>query len=152
MCAAIFVVVVLLIVLSYHKGKSTGKQQQVHAMKRNALTLKVDYPLIEYYFDDDSEWLLVIRKRIFSKEEKFIIIDNSEVLEMNKEHLELITFPIGRGTTPSGIVYLYKNKKLIKEVPFTKYNVDNSYLNSQFTTKTLEWVQDKIGADLPAPV
>ena len=86
---------------------------------------KVDYPLIDISFDEKSEWLVIVRTDLFTQHEKYSVSQNSKNLNMNKERLKILTFPVGRGITPVGVVYVYQNGNLVKEVPFTEIFFEN---------------------------
>ena len=111
-----------------------------------------DYPLIDIYFNDDSSWYVIIRENLFEETEKFIVAKNSTIIEENKEYLKLSTFPIGRGTTPCGELYIYKNGILYKRIPFLKVFFGNKVLEEEFRAQTQEVIEEEIGDRLPSPV
>lgn len=115
-------------------------------------TKKEDYPLLDVIFDDKSDWVVIIRTDLFTEDEKYYVSQNAQNLNMNKEYLKLLTFPVGRGTTPFGIVYIYQNKKLIKEVPFIEIYYENTILQDAFKIVSKENINKLINDSLPSPI
>ena len=128
---------------------SYSSEQKHRHSNENTLISRVDYPLIDISFDDKSDWLVIIRTDLFTEYEKYYISQNAKRLQMNKEGLMIRTFPIGRGTTPSGVVYVYQNKELIKEVPFIELSFDNVILKSAFKHIIREDINKLIKNPLP---
>lgn len=77
----------------------------------------IDYPLLEFYFLGNNKWDFIIRDDINGN---YNLINNNEILESFKTNIVLNTFPIGKGTSADGYIYLYKDSKLVKKVPFTQ--------------------------------
>lgn len=113
---------------------------------------KVDYPLIDISFDEKSEWLVIVRTDLFTQHEKYNVSQNNENLNMNKEGLKILTFPVGRGTTPVGVVYVYQNGKLVKEVPFTEIFFESKILKDTFKNMSKEYIDKLIDGTLPPPI
>lgn len=77
----------------------------------------IDYPLLEFYFLGDNKWDFIIEDCANSN---YHLINDNEILEGFKTNIVLNTFPVGRGTSADGYIYLYKNSELVKKVPFTQ--------------------------------
>lgn len=95
--------------------KETSEVVYVNSM------IYIDYPLLEYYFMDDNNWCLIIAYGGYGENE-YCIMDDEADLESYKTNIFLNTFPVWRGTSPDGNIYLYKNSKLIKSMPFNEIN------------------------------
>ena len=129
--------------------KGTKIEQPVNSKEHDTF-IKVDYPLIDIYFDTESEWLVIDRTGLFGHQEKFSIIRESQgLLQFSKEGLRVLTFPAGRGTTPEGYIYVYKNNVLIKEVPYIEIYFENEIIKNAFQQKTKNEVEDIIKNKLP---
>ena len=115
-------------------------------------TGKIDYPLIDVAFDDETQLVVIIRDGLFTNNEKILISQNTQCLQINKENLSVLTFPVGRGTTPLGIVYVFKNGELIREIPYTEIKFENDDIKNGFEISCEEHVQKLIGDFLPSPV
>ena len=121
-------------------------------LAKNMQISKVDYPLIDIIFENKSEWLVIIRTELFTEHEQYYIAHNTENLDMNKEGLMISTFPVGRGTTPNGVVYVYQNKELFKEVPFIEISFENVILKRAFKNIAKEDIDKLIGGLPPLPI
>ena len=120
---------------SYYIGFNNGRETkniQFNDLDGNDLFLKIDYPLIDIYFNSESEWLVIDRSKIFTDHEVFNIIQNSQELEFYKEWIKLLTFPVGRGTTPNGYLYIYKDKYLIRAIPYFEIYFENENIKKTF--------------------
>ncbi|MDR2207877.1 MAG: hypothetical protein LBE22_02745 [Azoarcus sp.] len=113
---------------------------------------KIDYPLIEIIFDTESEWLVIDRSGLFTEHEVFSISQSSQDLQFNKEDLRVLTFPEGRGTTPKGIIYVYKDGVLIKRVPYIESHFESDALKDAFQQVTKDEVEIMIKSKLPPPI
>lgn len=77
----------------------------------------IDYPLLEFYFLGNNNWDFIIKDDVNGN---YNLINNNEILESVKTNIVLNTFPIGRGTSADGYIYLYKDSELVKKVPFSQ--------------------------------
>ena len=113
---------------------------------------KVDYPLVDVLFDAESDWTVILRENLLTENEKFYVCENGEVLEQNKRNLKLATFPAGRGTTPNGVLYIYKNGTLIKEVQYFDSYFETDALKGEFRELSIEKTGELISGDLPPAI
>lgn len=100
-----------------------------------------DYPLIEYYFDTNDDWCVVIIEDIYGENKKFYINDNEESLNFNKEKFVVNTFPAGRGTTGENEVWLVKNDELLKRVECSDFSFSSENFKKDFVEYSLEDVK-----------
>jgi len=117
----------------------------------NQAISKIDYPLIEINFDGGSDWVVVKRDNLFQKE-VFSIIDDETELQYNKEFMYVFTFPTGRGTTPNGIIYIYRDGSLVKEVPYTEISFEKQTLENLFRDISEKELCEVINGILPSPI
>ena len=110
---------------------------------------RYDYPLMEVFLDDNDKYSLIIRDHISSKNEIYRIITNFDVLDRCREKIAVLTFPIGRGTTPNGSLYLYKNHTLIKEVPYFEVYILKEIPNEDIKFVTYDKIKQLVGNELP---
>jgi len=136
----------------YRKNISINNNKKVVDCEINNILGKFDYPLIDIYFDNDNEWLVIDRKYLFTSQEMFYTIQKSRELELSKEWLKIITFPVGRGTTPNGIIYVYKDKNLIKEVPYLEIYYETKLIMNLFKQVTKNEIENIINNELPPPI
>jgi hypothetical protein len=142
----LFIIVLASNFLSYHFGYSRKMSMMTSTEE---LLFKDDYPLIEVMFDKKYTWTLVVREHHRTGDETFRIITRLDALEFNREHLSVSTFPVGRGTTPTGCLYLYKDRTLIKEIPFVDITISNKHQEKEFTSVSYSEVKKIINDDLP---
>ena len=62
--------------------------------------------MVKYYYLSSSLDIIIKNLSLL----KYLIKNR---VNMNKESLTLSTFPVGRGTTPAGVVYVYQNNNHI---------------------------------------
>ncbi|MBP0990490.1 MAG: hypothetical protein J5874_04885 [Oscillospiraceae bacterium] len=147
----ILIFMVFLCVFSYFLGLYSNKRTKGNSSENTQISV-IDYPLIDISFDDKSNWFVIVRTNLFTENEKYYVSQNIKSLNLNKEKLIISTFPVGRGTTPQGIIYVYKNCTLIKEVPFINISFKSQIFKSQFEYMTKKDVEKIINASLPSPV
>ena len=112
----------------------------------------IDYPLADCYFDNSAQWVVINRTNLFSEKENIAIITRAQDIEHIKESLVLTTFPVGRGTTPEGYLYVYKNGVLVKDVPYLSCTISDPVLQRAFRPATMQEAEVLIGAKLPPVV
>ena len=88
-------------------------EEEVESSIENNFIGRIDFPIVDIYFHEEDTWLFVIYSLT---DDSYKIIDDRELLQRNKEFISITTFPIGRGTTPSDIISIYKNGDLYKDV------------------------------------
>ena len=144
---------VLIFAFGYWLGHNHIKSNQNNnKTKTSDIVGKIDYPLIDINFDNESEWVIINRNNLFTEQETFNVAQNNNTLQLTKENLSVITFPVGRGTTPNGIIYVYKNGKLVKEVPYIEVMFENESLTESFLKMTKEEVENLIQDNIPSPI
>ncbi|MCL2529586.1 MAG: hypothetical protein FWE41_04565 [Coriobacteriia bacterium] len=134
----------------YQLGFIIGSAQLASA-ESNTIT-SIDYPLIDVSFTPENEWLVVVRTELFEDVESFLIAQNRGALHFNSDQLLVSTFPLGRGTTPTGIVYVYRDGALIKEVAFFEFFFENDTIRDAFYEATQAEIIEMIGSELPSPI
>jgi hypothetical protein len=110
---------------------------------------KIDYPLIEVAFGNGSEWLVIDLPIILYEQANIKTSQNSALLDFYKDKLRVLTFPVGRGTTPNGIICIYKNGMLIKYVPYLEIYFDSNELENSFQSLPKDEVEALIIDELP---
>ena len=111
---------------------------------------KPDYPLIDIIFEDESAWTIIIQDDYSGNDNEYIWISQErELLNDNKEHLRLTTFPVGRGTTPNGYIHIYKNADLIKSVPYTELEFGNEKIRDSFFKCSVYEIEEKLKISIP---
>jgi hypothetical protein len=118
---------------------------------------KVHHPLIDIPFisiaNENSDWLIVNRSNLYRDDERFEIIQGKgPFLHFDTEHLKVITFPIGRGTTSNGIIYVFRNRVLIREVPYWEVYITSKFLINKFRQATKAEIEEIIKSKLPPPI
>ena len=101
----------------------------------NEMDLKAvvkDYPLIEYYFLENSDWSVIISYLPYETDRIEMICDEEELLETIKERFYITTFPAGRGTTGNGLISVYKNGELLKAIEFVEIKIEKYNIRSVF--------------------
>jgi hypothetical protein len=153
----VFILIILLIIAiascsSYYLGISVGiAHAKTEESENFALydVFRVDYPLIEIGFINECEWLLIDRANLFTSQEKYSIIQQNKELQFGKEWLWVLTFPSARGITPKGVVYIYKDGILIKEVPYYEVYCESESLKNAFQEVTKAKIEEMINKELP---
>lgn len=75
---------------------------------------RIDYPLIDVYFEHDKTYTLQLVKFGGEKEKEYTA--KGDFFQFNKENFSIITCPSGRGTTPGYVLSVYEGKKRIKDI------------------------------------
>jgi hypothetical protein len=88
--------------------------------------------LIDIYFDNNSDWVILKADKLTTDNPEFYVIRNMTQLNSLKEKISVITFPVGRGTTGEGAVYVFKDNILLKEVPFFESYISDVALEELF--------------------
>lgn len=135
----------------YNNGSPTDNKEQDPG---NDTWTKIDYPLIEYYFDDDSEWLIVITdlQNLSKNDGIFKIIKCPQDLRYCTQNLYVTTFPVGRGTTPNGEIIIYRNGDLAKRVQYLDYRITSQVIQDRIEEVNKEELRSLINADIPSPI
>lgn len=91
----------------------TDEQEDARLVKQGAIG-RIDYPLIDVYFEHDKSYTLeLVKFGEESKKEKEYTA-KGDFFQFNKGDFSVITFPSGLGTTPSYYLSVYEGKKCIK--------------------------------------
>ena len=138
--------------LGFFINSHSSDEKVTHKNNSNEVLIKADYPLIEMPITSNDEWFVIIRSDLFSENEKFAVCDNEECLNFNKENLMISTFPAGRGTTPNGVVYIYRNNELVKQIPFIEVFFENNIFKDEFENAKQEDIEKLINMPLPSPI
>jgi len=102
----------------------------------NDILGKIDYPLIDIYFDSNDDWVILKSEKNPVGDTDFYIIKDGSSVEWFKEKMSILTFPVGRGTTEQGNIYVFKNYVLLKETPFLEIYISDDGLNNLFEKAT----------------
>lgn len=89
----------------------TGEQEDDNLVKQGA-DGRIDYPLIDVYFEHDKTYTLELAKFDGEKEKEYTA--EGDFFQYNKENFSIITIPSGLGTTPDYVLSVYEGKKRIK--------------------------------------
>ena len=76
---------------------------------------RIDYPLIDLYFERDKTYKIVIKKYMMDT----VVMeyeDEGDFFQFNKEYISILTCPSGRGTTPPFMFEIYDGDILIKNI------------------------------------
>ena len=131
-----------------HAENNTGKMAQDNPL--SDIWTKIDYPLIEYYFDDESDWLIIFTdlENLSQDDGLFKVIQNPQNLRFCTQDVYVTTFPIGLGTTPHGEILIYKNRELEKRVQFFDYCITSQVVWDEIEelnkTRLLELINSDI--------
>lgn len=80
---------------------------------------RIDYPLIDIYFEKDKKYKVTITKYMESETYKEYA-DTGDFFQFNKENFSILTIPSGRGTTPEYILRVYEDDNCIKTIECSK--------------------------------
>ena len=101
---------------------------------------KIDYPLIDVYFDNDNDWIILKSDGLVSDNPEFTMIRDVHSVEHIKDKISILTFPVGHGTTANGTICIFKNEILIKSVPYIESYISDENLSALFETVAEEEV------------
>ncbi|MDR2578871.1 MAG: hypothetical protein LBC70_08735 [Chitinispirillales bacterium] len=118
---------------------------------------KIHHPLIDIPFmsatNENSDWLIINHSNLFTDDERFEIIQGrGAFLHFDTEHLKVITFPRGRGTTPNGVIYVFRNGILIRDVPYWEIYITSTFLTNEFRQVTRVEIEEIINSKLPPAI
>ncbi|MHB9023987.1 MAG: hypothetical protein ACYC7E_07385 [Armatimonadota bacterium] len=146
------VIIVLLVsnFITYKIASKTSSQTAAPSTSSEGDYFQYDYPLIDVYLDPQYKWTLVIRDLKDVKNGTCRIITGTDDLEYHSEDLSVLTFPAGRGTTPDGCLYLYRDKTLIKDVQFVDdVKISSKSLLEVILSVSYDQVKKRVGGELP---
>lgn len=89
----------------------TDEQEDARSVKQGSIS-RIDYPLIDVYFEHDKSYTLELAKFDGEKEKEYTA--EGDFFQYNKENFSIITIPSGLGTTPDYVLSVYEGKKRIK--------------------------------------
>ena len=110
---------------------------------------RVHHPLIDIAFmsaeNENSEWLIVNHSNLFTDDERIEIIHTQgSTLHWFTEHLKVITFPQDRGTTPRGVIYIFRDGERIRRVEYFEVHIYSEFLRNEFRPSTDEEISEII--------
>ena len=139
--------------VSYRAGFEEGIDAKVNVENQtDSVFGKIDYPLIDIAFDSQSKWVVINRSGLFTEQEMIAAAQDAQKLRQCSEGLRVLTFPVGRGTTPNGVIYVYKDGVLVKEVPYLEAVFEDNTLKDAFKQMEKKQAEQLIGTQLPSPV
>ena len=106
-----------------------------------------DYPLMEYAFNEEDDWVVVICEDVYEGDAEYYINDDEKSLDLNKEKFAVNAIPEGRGTTPENLVWIYKNGELLKYVPCFDYEFLSDAFERDFKRASYEKVAEFVNLD-----
>lgn len=154
---SIMVLLILCNYFAFNLGLNKGKEYKTNitskgdniindaSFVKSDSPIKTDYPLIDVYFNKNDSWLLLNCENYLGANDNYEMITDTEILESFKEYLSVDTFPVGRGITPKGKIFILKDGKVLKEVPYFKVEID-SELKKEFKkvkkTEVIDFIKD----------
>lgn len=109
-----------------------------------SVLLRKDYPLIDLFFSTNEEWLIIDCRNIYSHEEQYWIVKDPGEYEFYKEYFAVDTFPVGRGTTPTNLLFVLKNKHLQRLIPYEKVYIEHVIWEKVFSQVEKEMIWDLV--------
>ena len=94
--------------------KDTEQNDEADDKKFKKTLSRIDYPLIDIYFEKDKEYRLELTDFEGKKLKQFK--ESGDFFQANKEFFSIFTIPSGRGTTPPYILNVYEGKKGIMSI------------------------------------
>lgn len=91
----------------------SDEQEDQKLMQQESIS-RIDYPLIDLYFEADKTYKLELAEYSGEKIKEYSA--KGDFFQFNKEYFSILTFPSGRGTTPDYILSVYEGKKRIKTI------------------------------------
>lgn len=112
----------------------------------------IDYPLLDIpiRYNDSNIVMIVVNNVMQSDKSEYFFTDDKQILESMQLTFNVISFPVGRGTTPDSMVYIYRDNILIREIPFL-----GKYINAEkFDMESLSKldIETRIMQELPPPI
>ena len=93
-------------------------------LSRQGSIARIDYPLIDIYFDKNKNYKVTIKEFGNSQEIYKEYIDKGDFFQFNKEKFSILTVPSGRGTTPKYILRVEEENECIKTIDCVKIRTD----------------------------
>ena len=103
-----------------------------YAVGSESVSSYFDYPLIDFYFKTDDNWLIIDEKRNNLENTCYRIIENCHEIEWSKQSLLVRTFCVGEDIVPKGSIYVYKNGEKLAEVPYFEIVYEGEALTEKF--------------------
>lgn len=92
----------------------TDADEDARLNRQNSLA-RIDYPLIDLYFEHDKEYRVVLTK--FMQDEICKeYTDTGDFFQQNKGNFSILTIPAGMGTTPPFSLCIYEEGECIKTI------------------------------------
>lgn len=119
----------------------------------DSILSRYDYPLLDVAFTDGASWAVIIQTDLWNEGgETVFLSQNAAELSLVQEYIRVLTFPVGRGTTPEGCLSIYKEKELIKEVPFINIEFADASIRELFYKTTREDIEKTLEITLSTPI
>lgn len=91
---------------------------------RQGSIARIDYPLIDIYFDKNKKYKIVIKEFGDNQKTYKEYVDTGDFFQYNKEKFSIETIPSGRGTTPEYILSVYEEDDCIKMIDCSTIRTD----------------------------
>ena len=91
---------------------------------RQGTIARIDYPLIDIYFDKNKNYKVTIKEFGNSQEIYKEYKDKGDFFQFNKEKFSILTVPSGRGTTPKYIRRVEEENECIKTIDCIEIRTD----------------------------
>lgn len=98
--------------LKYDKQLEQDSIEDEDLIKKGAIA-RIDYPLIDIYFEKEKQYKIVITEYMQDKVYKEYT-DKGEFFQSNKGSISILTVSCGLGTTTKYTFSVYEGEKLIK--------------------------------------
>lgn len=93
-------------------------------LSRQGTIARIDYPLIDIYFDKNKNYKVTIKEFGNSQEIYKEYKDKGDFFQFNKEKFSILTVPSGRGTTPKYILRVEEENECIKTIDCIEIRTD----------------------------
>ena len=93
-------------------------------LSRQGSIARIDYPLIDIYFDKNKNYKVTIKEFGNSQEIYKEYKDKGDFFQFNKEKFSILTVPSGRGTTPKYILRVEEENECIKTIDCIEIRTD----------------------------
>lgn len=100
------------------------EEEEDDELSRQGSIARIDYPLIDIYFDKNKNYKVIIKEFGNSQEIYKEYIDKGDFFQFNKEKFSILTVPSGRGTTPEYILRVEEENECIKTIDCVKIRTD----------------------------
>ena len=131
--------------------ESSGVKLRVEPPIKNDVYPIIDYPLNDIYFNSkEADFDIIFTSEVYDydlekyRQEYYIFEGDANEIQFLKQGLLLFMFPVGKDTMSNGKLYIYKDRKLQKDIEYIALSFREESLKNYFVKSSKEQFESLI--------